>query len=110
VNLWDFIKAKMTNILIPKLSDLASASRPDGRPRFEVSRPGRSTDVHRTVDANMLEGRPTDPVDRPESSAIWKCPGRPAESLLSVPEARSTGRSTEAPTVRNLTVGGRPAG
>ena len=24
------------------------------------------------------EGRPTDPVDRPESSALWKGPGRPS--------------------------------
>ena len=47
-------------------SDLASAGRPS-----------RSTDVHRCARQFWQEGRSTDPVDRPESSALWKGPGRP---------------------------------
>ena len=70
---------------------------------LEVGRPGgrpTCTDVHATV--GWRAGRPTrstDPVDRA---------GRPAESLLAVPEARSIGRSTAAPTVGFSTVAGRP--
>ena len=62
----------------------------------------------------VLEGRSNDPVDRQRASALWKTPvdriGRPTERLLSVPVARSTERSTVAPTVGKMTVGGRPAG
>ena len=39
-----------------------------------AGRPTRSTDVHRRACQFWQEGRPTDPVDRPESSALWKAP------------------------------------
>ena len=43
-----------------------------------AGRPTRSTDVHRRARQFWQEGRPTDPVDRPDSSALWKGPGRPS--------------------------------
>ena len=55
------------------------------RPKSEVGRPGSRptcTDVHAKF---WLEGQSTDPVDRPESSALWKGPGRPdGESALCI--------------------------
>ena len=76
----------------------------------EVGRPGRSTDVHRRACLCALEGRSTETVDPPESLCSLENPdrpsGRPTENLFSVPEARSTA----APTVRKMTVGGRPDG
>ena len=69
----------------------------------------RSTDVHRRARQFWQEGRSTDPVDRPESSALWKAPVDRAadrtESLLSVSWPRSTDRSTDGSTVWNMTVG-----
>ena len=55
----------------------------------------RSTDVHKRARFVWLEGRSTDPVDRPESSALWKTPVDRAVDrqrvLLSVFRPRSTG-------------------
>ena len=80
-----------------------STSQPTKSTRTEVGRPGRSTDVHRRARLFWQEGRSTDPVDRPESSALWKGPGRPGgrpdrESALCI-LPRSTGRSTDGTTV-----------
>ena len=71
----------------------------------EVGRPVRSTDVHRRARLVWLEGRSTEPVDR-QKATLWIWPrstGR--ELLLSVSRPRSTGRSTDGTTLRNLTVG-----
>ena len=38
----------------------------------------RSTDVHRRARLDLAGGRSTETVDRPESSALWKGPGRPS--------------------------------
>ena len=99
----------MTKFLIPIMSCLASAGRPDRSTELEVGRPGRSTDVHRrarqsgwragrpgrsTVQRALLSGKA--PVDRAVDQT---------ESLFSVSRPRSTGRSTAGSTVRNLTVG-----
>ena len=104
------IKIKFSS---PEIPVLASACRPDQSTELEVGRPTRSNDVHKrarqfgwragrptrsTARELMLSGKPrsTGPVDR-------------QRALLSVPGHGRPGRSTEAPTVRNLTVGGRPA-
>ena len=65
--LWDFTSTKKTKFLIP-ISDLTWLQ--------PVDRPGRPTctDVHSQF---WQEGWSTDPVDHPESSALWKGPGRP---------------------------------
>ena len=61
----------------------------------EVGRPDRSTDVHKRARLCVLEdGRPYDRQ----------------RFRLSAPVGRSTRRSTVAPTVGFLTVGGRPHG
>jgi len=100
---------------------LSGFSRSTGRSTaLEVSRPGRSTDVHRRARQWVLEGRSTDPVDRQRASALWKAPidraGWPAESFALCSRASidrpvdrcpngqksdrwwSTGRSTVRPT------------
>ena len=63
----------------------------------EVGRPVRSTDVHRRAQGFWLLGRSTDPVDRPESSAIWIWP-------------RSTRQSTGRLKPKIGRLGDRPAG
>ena len=55
-----------------------------------------------------LEGRSTVPVDRQRASALWKALVDRQRGLLSVPGCGRPGRSTEAPTVKFLTVGDRP--
>ena len=71
--------------------------------------PGRSTDVHRTCTPGLLEGRSTDLVDLRELLLSGKPrstgPVDRQRSLFSVPGSGRPGRSTDAPTVRNLTVG-----
>ena len=93
------------------LSGLASTGRPDWSTELEVGRPGRSTDVHRTCTPGLLEGRSTDLVDRRELLLSGKTRStRPVDrqrTLFSVPGSGRPGRSTEAPTVRNLTIGSR---
>ena len=82
----------MIKFSFPKILDLASAGRP-GRSPVAWSRSTDSVDRRAQRARQYLAGGP---VDRP---------GRPAESLLSIPGFRSIDRSTAAPTVRNLTVG-----
>ena len=53
----------MSTFLFPEFCSLASAGRP-----------GRSTDVHGRARQFWQEGRSTNQVDRPESSALWKAP------------------------------------
>ena len=98
----------MTKFLIPEIPVLASAGRPDRLTELEVGRPGRSTDVHRRArQSGWRAGRPgRSTVQRALLSG--KAPVDRTECLLSVSRPRLTGRSNEAPTVRNLTVGGRP--
>ena len=70
MNLWDLISFKKTKFSIPKFLFPGFSGRPTGRPSSEVGRPGgrpTCTDVHNQF---WQEGRPTDPVDRPESSAL----------------------------------------
>ena len=110
MNLWDFICVKMTNILIPKKSVLASAGRPDRSTALEVGRPGgrpTCTDVHAIL--HWRSGRPSRELcslEMPRSTG----PVDRQRALLSVPEARSADRPTAAPTVRKMIVGGRPGG
>ena len=66
--------------------------------------------MHTRARQIALEGRSTARELLLSGNAPVDRAGRPAESLLSVPEVRSTGRSTAAPTVRFLTVVGRPGG
>ena len=63
----------------------------------EVGRPVRSTDVHKCAQPLWLVGRSTDPVDHPESCALWIWP-------------RSTRRSTGRSKPRHGRPGGRPTG
>ena len=90
---------------------MVSAGRPGRSTELGVVRPSRSTDMHKRARHVWLEGRSTDPIDRPESSALWKAPVNRVDRqrvLLSVPGHGRPGRSTEAPTVEFLSVGGRP--
>ena len=76
--LWDFTSTKKTKLLIPLLCFLASAGRP-GRSTAAWSRPTVTVDRRaQTCTPVLAGGRSTDPVDRPESSALWKGPGRPS--------------------------------
>ena len=71
--------SQKTKFLIPDFLFLASAkstSRPTKSTRAEVGRPARSTNVHGRAHIDLADSRSTDPVDRPESSALWKGPGR----------------------------------
>ena len=105
-NLWDFIEGKITSFYSLKndFSGLLSVDRTVHRARGRST--GRSIDVHKRAWLCLAGG----PVDRPgrppESSALWIWPQSTCrELLLSVSRPRSTGRSTDGTTVRNLTVG-----
>ena len=98
-----------------------SAGRPDRSTVAEVSRPVRSTDVHRTCTQPGLVDRSTGwstvqrallsgngPVDRPRAAALCiqllsRSTGQRAVVLWF--QARSTGRSTGGTTVTKMTVG-----
>ena len=87
---------------------LASAGRPGRSTEPGVSRPSRSTNVHRMCTPVWLEGRSTARElllsGKPRSTG----PVDRQRVLLSVPGLGRPGRSTAGPTVRFLTVGGRP--
>jgi len=98
--------------LILKSPILASAGRPDRSTELEVGQPSWSTDVHRTCTPVWLEGRSTDPVDRQRALLSGKPRSTGSvdrqRALLSVPGQGRPARSTEAPTVGFLIIGGRP--
>ena len=91
---------------------LASAGRPDRSTELGVGRPCRSTDVHSRARQLWLEGRSTGSVDRQRLLLSGKPRSTGSvdrqRALLSVPGCGRSSRSTEAPTVNFLTVGGRP--
>ena len=95
VILWDFIKDKYPSFLSPKFADWLTAGRPDRLTAAVVSRPVRSTDVHKTCTLASHLGQST------EWSTDCKYP------------TLGWGRSTDRSTVRLGTVDravGRPGG
>ena len=102
----------MTNFLIPKI-DLSGFCRSTGPVDRAWSRSTGTVDRRaQTCTPGLLEGRSTDSVDRRELLLSGKPrstgPVDRQRTLFSVPGLGRPGRSTAAPTVRNLTVGGWP--
>ena len=95
-----FLLSEKTYFQIPYLCRTedwltGQVGRPDRSTAPQAGRPGRSTDVHKSVHVLESLGRSTGPVDRDESSALRMF--------------RSTGLVDRyCPTVTFLTVGGRP--